>query len=578
MNSNPGINTLLLALPLVLLTACSAPSNQYKTVAVQPQPPAVTIHEMSSAEMIAEAQKAQEPRKSQLYLDAASKLIYSDPQQARGLLNLVNTELLNKAERINYYSVLASVEYRLGHYIDTIQALTKVVPEADMAAAQYDELWHSLQEISFAELQNLQTNPPSQEILAWAELAEIYRTPEDFAQQQANINRWKMHWAGSSALQFMPEALQNLENLQPYAPRRIAIMLPLSGSQASVGAAVRDGLMAGYYETQREGLGKMPELVFYDTEASNPMTQLAEIQAQGADLIIGPVRRSVAAEALKSRATVKVPWLLLNQVSNTDFNAPIFQFGLASENEAELAAQRAWADGYRNPLILTADSEWGRRVADSYKREWAELGGDVGKIYTFKNDGDYNAASSEALLVKSSSRRASTLSNILGQQVEYTPRRRQDIDMIFAAASPAQGRRLKPALDFYFAHDLPVYTVSNMYGGQPKPTQDQDLNNIRIPLMPWLSETSIVKTEIESNWPKSKGPLAPLFALGLDAWRIHPSLPQMVHTPNAQIVGSTGVLSVDKKREVKRELKWHRFYNGRPVPLSEKDSANLQAR
>ena len=387
-----------------------------------------------------------------------------------------------------------------------------------------------------------------------------------------------MHWTGSSALQFMPEALQNLENVQPYAPRRIAIMLPLSGSQASVGAAVRDGLMAGYYQTQREGSGKMPELVFYDTEASNPMTQLAEIQTQGADLIIGPVRRSVVGEALKSRATVKVPWLLLNQIPNTDFNAPIFQFGLASENEAELAAQRAWADGYRNPLILTVDSEWGRRVADSYKREWAELGGDVGKIYTFKNNGDYNAATSEALLVKSSNRRASTLSNILGQEVEYTPRRRQDIDMIFAAASPAQGRRLKPALDFYFAHDLPVYTVSNMYSGQPKPSQDQDLNNIRIPLMPWLSETSAVKTEIESNWPKSKGPLAPLFALGLDAWRIHPSLPQMAHTPNAKIIGSTGVLSVDKKREVKRELKWHRFYNGRPAPLSQKDSANLQAR
>lgn len=569
---------MLLALPLVLLAACSAPSNRYKPVAVQPQPPVVTIHEMSSAEMIAEAQKAQEPRKSQLYLYAASKLIDSDPQQIRGLLNLVNLEQLNEAERINYYSVLASVEYRLGHYIDTIQALAKVVPQANMDAALYDELWHSLQEISFEELQNLKTNPPTQEILAWAELAEIYRTPEDFAQQQANINQWKMRWAGSSILQFMPEALQNLENVQPYAPRRIAIMLPLSGSQASVGAAVRDGLMAGYYQTQKEGLGKMPELVFYDTEASNPMTQLAEIQTQGADLIIGPVRRSVAAEALKSKATVKVPWLLLNQVSNTDFNAPIFQFGLASENEAELAAQRAWADGYRNPLILTVDSEWGRRVADSYKQKWTELGGDVGKIYTFKNNGDYNAATSEALLVKSSSRRASTLSNILGQEVEYTPRRRQDIDVIFAAASPAQGRRLKPALDFYFAHDLPVYTVSNMYSGTPKPTQDQDLNNIRIPLMPWLSETSAVKTEIESNWPKSKGPLAPLFALGLDAWRIHPSLPQMVHTPNAKIIGSTGVLSVDKKREVKRELKWHRFYNGSPVPLNEKDSANLQTR
>ncbi len=133
---------------------------------------------------------------------------------------------------------------------------------------------------------------------------------------------------------------------------------------------------------------------------------------------------------------------------------------------------------------------------------------------------------------------------------------------------------MKPALDFYFAYDLPVYTVSNMYSGQPNPTQDRDLNNVRIPLMPWLSERSSTKTAIESNWPESKGPLAPLFAMGIDIWRIYPALSQMAHTPSAHIEGSTGTLTLSYEGDINRELQWLHFRDGRPVPLSERESKN----
>src|SRR5690606_20255546 len=43
-------------------------------------------------------------------------------------------------------------------------------------------------------------------------------------------------------------------------PRKLAVLLPMSGELATAAAPVRDGLLAGYYAERRE----KPELVFYD--------------------------------------------------------------------------------------------------------------------------------------------------------------------------------------------------------------------------------------------------------------------------------------------------------------------------
>ncbi len=612
-NSKYRINVLLLVLPLCFITACSTTPKTHNQQTTQASTTAVS--DMTTAQMITEAERSSEPRSSQLYLYAASQLIHSDSQKAYELLGKVSPQTftgpsysnayfllyaqaasligqhkeakewlqnltpdqLSANEKTSYYSILAKVDYDQELYEDAIDSIAQIISQADVDPSLYTELWAAFMAVSPQKLQQLQTMSSSEELKAWAELADIYRTPDELSRQQVKLEKWRERWKHSNVIAHIPEDLQNRETIEAYEPKRIAIMLPLSGSQASVGNAVRHGMMTGYYQTMAKTgstADALPELMFYDTESQNPAVLLAEVQAQGADMIIGPLRRSMATTAINSNVKVNVPWLILNQATDTKLGKHIFQFSLSSENEAELAAQRAWQDGYRNPLILTADSEWGERVAKSFVDEWVVLGGDTSRVYKFKHQGDYNTATSEALLVNNSFKRANNLSRALGQSVEYTPRRRQDIDMVFMAASAAQGRQLKPALDFYFAYDLPVYTVSNMYSGQPNPTQDRDLNNIRIPLMPWLSERSSTKTAIENNWPESKGPLAPLFAMGIDIWRIYPALAQMANTPSAHIEGSTGTLTLTNDGDINRELQWLYFRDGRPVPLSQKESRN----
>src|SRR5690606_14255039 len=72
-------------------------------------------------------------------------------------------------------------------------------------------------------------------------------------------------------------------------PRRLAVLLPLSGPLATAAAPVRDGLLAGYYAESRQ----RPEVVFYDTAGSEAgaLSAYARAVAEGSDFVVGPLGR-----------------------------------------------------------------------------------------------------------------------------------------------------------------------------------------------------------------------------------------------------------------------------------------------
>ncbi|CAM3553975.1 penicillin-binding protein activator [Parendozoicomonas haliclonae] len=608
MSSQHWIKILLLALPLSFLAACSS----------QPKPGTqidsgtTAAIENNSEQLIKAAEQAREPKRSALYLKAANLLISSNPQEAVSLLSIVNESQLTAADNnlfrllnaqgyiklnqpttakawlnaVDYNRLPSQLQRKFnllsaqlagleGQYQIAINILSQALDNPSTPKETYTQLWDYLLQLPTEELELLLSNNTNPAMQPWLELADIYRTPSELSQQLAEIASWQMRWINSQANKNLPASIIALQTTPAYKPAHIAVLLPLTGPQGAAGGAVRDGLLAAYYSSfSRTTNITQPELTFYDTEGQNPAALLTQAQAEGAELIIGPLRRSVASDALASQTSVTVPWLILNQVSEAGFEAPIYQLGLSSESEAKTSAQRAWEDGYRSPIILAVDSEWGQRVAESFNEEWVRLGGETITPYSYKSNGDYNSSTSEALLVNGSFKRANSLSRLLGQKVEYTPRRREDIDMIFVAGSPSQGRQLKPALDFYFAYNLPVYTISSMYSGQVDSIQDRDLNDIRIPLMPWFTERSNLKSSIQSSWRESQSALAPLYALGADAWRIYPRLEQLAQSDGAKMYGLTGMLTISPTREVNRELSWQYFRNGRPSTLTKEASLN----
>ena len=58
--------------------------------------------------------------------------------------------------------------------------------------------------------------------------------------------------------------------------------------------------------------------------------------------------------------------------------------------------------------------------------------------------------------------------SIFGSDTEFTPRRRQDADVVFLfSQNDSEARSIKPLLAFHYAGDLPVFALSNIYNGTP---------------------------------------------------------------------------------------------------------------
>jgi len=356
-------------------------------------------------------------------------------------------------------------------------------------------------------------------------------------------------------------------------PRQVAVLLPLSGSLAEASTAIRDGMLAAYFDTSDGSL--RPELRFYDTGA-NPGDAVARYQqavTDGANFVIGPLRKE-AVEALLQQEQLPVPVLTLNQVDTEgNVNASVYEFGLAPEDEAREVARRAWQDGHRRAISLVPQGEWGERVQAAFADEWSKLGGSLLDHPTYDpGEADHSRVISATLNLDASKARQASLVRLLGRQLEFEPRRRQDVDFIFLVATPEQARLIRPQLSFFRAQHVPVYSTSHVYSGQPDQSRDSDLNGLIFCDMPWMLESGSswkeLKQGISELWPDNAASRGPFYALGIDAYRILPYLGRFESSLFGSYHGVTGNLTIDPRQEVHRTLVWAQFKNGLPYLLN----------
>jgi len=152
------------------------------------------------------------------------------------------------------------------------------------------------------------------------------------------------------------------------------------------------------------------------------------------------------------------------------------------------------------------------------------------------------------------------------------PRRRQDVDCIFLAAKAKQGRLIKPQLNYYRAHRIPIYASSHIYTGRPDRIKDADLNGIMFGDMPWML---IEKGDmynlrmLQGNWSYAHTRLDRFFAMGMDAYAVIPHLNRISSGSGARFNGVTSGLSVDQEGRLHRQLIWAKFRRGVPRALKQ---------
>ena len=438
--------------------------------------------------------------------------------------------------------------------------------------ANQRRLWSRMQEAIAAGV-SLASPPGTDPVTAaWLELGRVAAASGgNPIRLRAGLLDWReRHPEHPASYGLVETLLADYRAITEY-PQRIALLLPLSGRQAAAAGAVRDGFIAGYLAPQSDG--PRPTITLYDTASLGPTGAYELAARSGADFIVGPLLKEELAE-LAGAELPAIPGLALNWVEDgAALPAYMFQFALAPEEEAGAAARRAILDGHRRALVLTHETEQGRRIAESFISAFRAEGGEVLDWRSFNpRASDFSAELTSVLLIDESRSRYQRIQGLLGRRLEYEPRRRQDADFLFLAARPSEALLIRPQLRFHYAGALPIYATSSIY--DPTRPANRDLDGVRFADMPWRVGTGDVEFMDQFNafGPNALERNGRLYAFGVDAYRLVPLLHNRSEMLVSGFEGHTGLLRVGTDGRVHRELEWGRFVRGEvqhaPAPRS----------
>ncbi len=318
-------------------------------------------------------------------------------------------------------------------------------------------------------------------------------------------------------------------------PVKVALLLPLSGSLARAAEPVRDGFLTGYYgETRRR-----PEVRFYDTTAG-ASAAYRRAAAEGNDFVVGPLSREEV-DAVFADDAPPVPLLALNRGSRMP-PAGSASFSLSPEDEGITAAEYMLDSGVRRVLVINGNDDAQRRSAGALAEHLLKRGGQVAARI------DYRPGAALVLPVDGT------------------------VDAVFIALKGSQARELAPRLNAAGLAGKPRVATSQIVSGTGKASEDVLLDGIVYPTETWgvrnvpgLPPQASAAARIDS----AKGPAARLFAFGFDAWLLTAYLERLALSPNSDVAGATGRLSLDGFGNILRRPSWSRFTGGVAVPIAD---------
>ncbi len=396
-------------------------------------------------------------------------------------------------------------------------------------------------------------------------LLELERSPFSAGQRAKDWRaRYPLHPANGALLD---ELLRDSAVALEY-PAQVALLLPLTGRQEVAAIAVRDGFFSAYYQ---QAADQRPRVRVYDVGGQDIGAALRRAVDDGAQFIVGPLTKDEVSGAA-AIADGRVPVLALNFLPEGHaVPAGFYQFALVPEDEARQVARRVVADGRPRGVALVPTGEWGTRILAAFSEELGLLGGELlGRGVYDPADNDYTPEIQQVLRLSDSRERHAQLSSALGVKLEFEPRRRGDVEFIFVAAQPSQGRLIRPQLRFHYAGDIPTYATSEAF--EPDETANVDLDGVIFPDMPWMIANDPVSDKlreaVKAAWPARANRRGRLYAFGYDAYRLLPALRARPAGQTRRVPGMTGRLTIEADGRIYRDLDWAQIREGKPRNLA----------
>lgn len=438
--------------------------------------------------------------------------------------------------------------------------------------ALWDLLWQQLTTLNQNNLTTLRTNATNRN-LAWLNLAELSRL--HIGQQQAlqqALADWHRRYPFMPKSAALPAALQQLLQLTPYQPSRIAVLLPFSGNFRAHAKALQAGLISAASQYK----GEPVQLLFIDSQQT-PAQITEALQQQQVDFVIGPLLRDQV-DIFSQQADWPWPTLFLNSRNPAQEKRDNhFFFALSMEDEASQMAQLFQQKSYHKPVVISARNNISQRMQQHFASQWQAMGYAAPELYQFSAKAELEAIVSNLLELDASQSRIRNVSGLLGSntKLEAEPHSRLDIDAIYLLADPVQTRLFKPYVDVAVnqtAPRLPVYASSRSFSTSLDRNEQRDLNGLTFTEMPWmLGEQSsvLLREQYQQLFSEQDEVLQRLFAMGNDAYQLVARLKQQQYLPALVFSGLTGQLSLDANGSIVRRLSWASYRNNRLITVQE---------
>lgn len=456
-----------------------------------------------------------------------------------------------------FHEMLASAYQSIGNATESVMErikLESLLPDDASKANNRRALWLSLTTLPLPELDTLAMEGSNHSILkGWIELALISR--KNYQDPQLildNIEQWQTHYPNHPANFILPQPLDAIRRRLYASPRKIALLLPLTGTLAGPGNAIKDGFMAAFNASTTTAFVTVHG---YDTNNANSAALYEQAVMDGADYIVGPL--SKADVAVVAGLSHPVPTVLLNDI-DAKIQANAYQFGLSPESEAQQVAAKARKQGHLRALVIAPNGAWGDEVVTAFTRQWQANGGTVVETLHYGAHEDLNNRIRLFLHVLQDPARKKKVPSSSLSTVDATPKRRQDFDMIFLLSYPSMARQIMPLLNYYYADDVPVYATSSVYAGSENSMKDRDLDGIIFCDMPWVFSHQMGSR----NWPEQFNSYNRLYALGLDSYALSNQLNQLLLFPALGVSDNSGVLYLSEHQKIARILVFGQFKQG----------------
>ena len=474
---------------------------------------------------------------------------------------------LNDEALIDLYKEKSAIALTLGELKTSIQydvKLHNLISSKEIKSKLHNETLAKLISQPYKKLQQCKNNADLI-VGAWCDLGlEIRDTQLNFQTRADAYQNWRERYPDHSAAQFavIPSYVHDAQTEK----RQIALLLPLEGEYLSPSKNFIEGFLNGYFNSLKTNKDNRQTIKIFNSSEDGILNSYQDAMKLNPQIIIGGFRQSEAKDLL-SLETYEVPTIILNDFDQLNYpeRENLFFFSNSQGDEISHIISDMWYRGIQSVIVITPDHLWGLQASEAFQSGWVARGGNILDTVIFNQDTrDFTDLLKRPLHIDTSEKRGLFLKRFVNSKLDLSSRRRNDIDGIVLFAYSDKARQIKPALNYLFANDIPVYSSSRIYNDVEEPNLYRDLDDIKFAGMPWISEGSLQQ---ELNIDETLHPeYRQLYTRGFDSFLLSQNLREPSFAQNIPLLGATGVLRL-KNNMVTKDPYWYQFKNGSKIKI-----------